>query len=125
MEKFSSQQAALRAALTMVMGTEPKKGELVITDEQRAKVGEVMMGWLKEGRWSIKEGTRAAAEPMLYITGKRPTDLIQAWTKPKRVKEESAPADDKVVLIKRALEAGLITEEQAQQAVLKHLGIAV
>ena len=124
MEKFSSQQAALRAALLMVMGTEPTKGSLVITDEQRAKVGEVMMGWLKEGRWTIKEGTRAAAEPMAYITGKRPTDLIQAWTKPKR-KEESAPVDDKVVLIKRALEAGLITEEQAQQAVLKHLGIAV
>ena len=124
MEKFSSQQAALRAALLMVMGTEPTKGSLVITDEQRAQVGEVMMGWLKEGRWTIKEGTRAAAEPMAYITGKRPTDLIQAWTKPKR-KEESAPVDDKVVLIKRALEAGLITEEQAQQAVLKHLGIAV
>ena len=80
------------------------------------------MGWLKEGRWSIKEGTRAAAEPMLYITGKRPTDLIQAWTKPKRVKEEGT--DEKLETIKRALEAGLITKEQAAEAALKHLGIA-
>jgi hypothetical protein len=118
MDKFSSQQAALRAALTLVMGVEPKKGELVISDEQRAKVGETMMGWLKDGRWSIKDGTRAAAEPMLYITGKRPTDLIQAWTKPKRVKAEG---DDRISEIKRALEAGIIDAETAKELALKHL----
>lgn len=121
MEKFASQQAALRAALSMVMGADPIKGQLVISDEQRAKVGEVMMGWLKEGRWTIKEGTRAAAEPMLYITGKRPTDLIQAWTKPKREAKAENAGTDRIAEIKRALDAGIIDAETAKELALKHL----
>lgn len=125
MEKFTSQQAALRSALTQVMGTEPTKGQLVISDEQRAQVGALMVGWLDDGLWSIREGTRAHGNPLAYITGKQPTCLIQAWVNPRK-KEGSAEAsgDDKLQQIKQALDAGLITQEQAQQAAMKHLGLA-
>ena len=123
MEKFTSQQHALRVALTTIMGAEPTKGNLVISDEQRNSVGELMMGWLKQGLWSIKEGTRAHSNPLAYITGRQPTCLIQAWVSPRK-KEKAEGGDDKVAQIKAALEAGLITKEQAAEATLKHLGLA-
>lgn len=121
MDKFASQQAALRAALTIVLGSEPVKGQLVITDEQRAAVGQLMMQWLKEERWSIKEGTRAAAEPMMYITGRRPTDLIQAWVNPRKKEKSEGVAGDKLQLIKQAVDAGLMSKEQAQELIMKFL----
>jgi hypothetical protein len=122
MEKFQSQQAALRAALTQVLGAEPVKGQLVITDEQRAAVGQLMLSWLHQGLWSIKEGTRAAAEPLMYITGRRPTDLIQAWVNPKKKEEKSGEvAGDKLALIKQAVDAGLMSKEQAQELIMKFL----
>lgn len=121
MDKFQSQQAALRAALTIVLGSEPVKGQLVITDEQRAAVGQLMMQWLKEERWSIKEGTRAAAEPMMYITGRRPTDLIQAWVNPRKKEKSGEVAGDKLQLIKQAVDAGLMSKEQAQELIMKFL----
>lgn len=125
MDKFPSQQAALRMAFETVLGSVPKKGELVISDEQRTAVGTLMVGWLKDGLWSIKDGTRAAAEPMLYITGKRPTDLIQAWMKVKKKESDAAPSGDEFLAkVKMALEAGLITKEQAADAAMKHLGLA-
>lgn len=126
-DKFPSQQAALRQALTMVLGVTPVKGSLVISDEQRAKVGEIMMDWLKQDLWSIKPGTRAAAEPLRYITGKNPTDLIQAWVVVKQRSDANANTGsakpDPMALIKQALDAGLITQEQAQSAAMKLLGI--
>lgn len=118
MDKFTSQQAALRTAFEQVLGCTPKKGELVITDDQRKAVGELMMGWLAKGLWSIKDGTRAFKDPLNYIVGRQPTCLIQAWVKqPKRESKSSevTPMDK----IKMALEAGLITKEQAQEAALK------
>lgn len=121
MDKFQSQQAALRAAMTIVLGSEPVKGQLVITDEQRAAVGQLMMQWLKEERWSIKEGTRAAAEPMMYITGRRPTDLIQAWVNPRKKEKSEEVAGDKLQLIKQAVDAGLMSKEQAQELIMKFL----
>lgn len=121
MDKFASQQAALRCALATVLGADPIKGQLVISDEQRSAVGELMMGWLKEGRWSIKDGTRAAQEPLQYITGKRPTDLIQAWTKPRKPAEAkgAVTGTDPMAAISKALELGLITKEQAAEAAMK------
>jgi len=121
MDKFASQQAALRAALTIVLGSEPVKGQLVITDEQRAAVGQLMMQWLREERWTIKEGTRAAAEPMMYITGRRPTDLIQAWVNPRKKEKSEEVGGDKLALIKQAVDAGLMSKEQAQELIMKFL----
>lgn len=121
MEKFPSQQAALRAALTLVLGTEPKKGSLEITDEQRKAVGVQMMQWLQEERWSIRPGTRAAANPLNYIVGKQPTCLIEAWVTPKQQQPKATPtngapaqSESKFDLIKKALDAGIITKEEAQ-----------
>jgi len=116
MEKFISQQAALREAFKLVLGIQPKKHTLEITDEQRAKVGELMMGWLKEGRWEIRPGTRAASNPLNYIVGKQPTCLIEAWVNPKKQEgAASAPvqSESKFDLIKKAVEAGIITKEEA------------
>lgn len=121
MDKFQSQQAALRAALTLVLGSEPVKGQLIITDEQRTAVGQLMLQWLKEERWSIKEGTRAAAEPMMYITGRRPTDLIQAWVNPRKKEKSEDVGGDKLQLIKQAVDAGLMSKEQAQELIMKFL----
>lgn len=126
MDKFTSQQHALRTALTQVLGTEPKKFQLVITDEQRKQVGELMMGWLKQELWSIKPGTRAAANPLNYIVGKQPTCLIEAWTLPRQPNGRAtgiAPAGEpsKFDLIKQALAAGLITKEQAEAKTLELL----
>lgn len=121
MDKFQSQQAALRAALTLVLGSEPIKGQLIITDEQRTAVGQLMLQWLKEERWSIKEGTRAAAEPMMYITGRRPTDLIQAWVNPRKKEKSEDVGGDKLQLIKQAVDAGLMSKEQAQELIMKFL----
>lgn len=118
MEKFPSQQAALRAALTLVLGQEPKKGQLEISNEQRQKVGDLMMGWFKEDRWSIRPGTRAAANPLNYVVGKQPTCLIEAWLpqKPKATQPTAAApqGESKFDLIKKALDAGIITKEEAQ-----------
>lgn len=130
MDKFTSQQAALRAALKQVMGVEPRKGQLVITSEQRTQVGEVMMGWLKLELWSIRPGTRAAANPLNYIVGTGDTCLIEAWTKPKPSQNKPvvgvvagpAPSESKFDLIKKALDAGLISKEQAAAEVAKLLG---
>lgn len=129
MDKFTSQQHALRTALTQVLGTEPKKFQLVITDEQRKQVGELMMGWLKQELWSIKPGTRAAANPLNYIVGRQPTCLIEAWTLPRQQNGAPratgiAPAGEpsKFELIKQALAAGLITKEQAHEQFMKLLG---
>jgi hypothetical protein len=111
MDKFNSQQDALRTAFQQVLGFAPSKGSLAITEEQRLKVGELMMEWLKLGRWSIRPGTRAFSNPFNYIVGKQPTCLIEAWVQPKQAKQ--AAGNDKFTLIKMALEAGLITKEQA------------
>lgn len=128
MDKFTSQQHALRTALTQVLGTEPKKFQLVITDEQRKQVGELMMGWLKQELWCIKPGTRAAANPPNYIVGRQPTCLIEAWTLPRQQNGAPratgiAPAGEpsKFELIKQALAAGLITKEQAEAKTLELL----
>lgn len=126
MEKFTSQQDALRTALTQVLGESPKKGQLVITAEQRTKVGELMMSWLKEERWSIRPGTRAASNPLNYIVGKQPTCLIEAWVTPRPNKTESlaaaaATAPNAFELIKMAHQAGIITSEQAQEQFMKLL----
>jgi hypothetical protein len=120
MEKFTSQQDALRTALTQVLGESPKKGQLVITAEQRTKVGELMMSWLKEERWSIRPGTRAASNPLNYIVGKQPTCLIEAWvtprpTAPNIVVGGTPPEMSKFELIKQAHAAGFLTKEQAHE----------
>ena len=115
MEKFNSQQEALRTALTQVLGTPPSKGSLTITEEQRQKVGDLMMGWLKDSRWSIRPGTRAFSNPLNYIVGKQPTCLIEAYCTPKVKKNEataSSPANDKFALIKMAVEAGILSKEE-------------
>ncbi len=125
MEKFTSQQDALRTALTQVLGETPRKGQLVITDEQRKQVGLLMLGWLKEDRWSIRPGTRAAGNPLNYIVGKQPTCLIEAWVTPRPNKTESlaaaATAPSAFELIKMAHQAGIITSEQAQEQFMKLL----
>ena len=122
MNKFPTQQAALKEAFTQVLGAVPTKGQVEISEEQRAKMGELMMGWLKEGLWSIKDGTRAAQFPLEYIVGKRPTDLIQAWIKPRHKKEpEAAPQQGRLEQIKAALDAGLIDAETAKELTMKFL----
>lgn len=124
MEKFTSQQDALRTALTQVLGETPRKGQLVITDEQRKQVGLLMLGWLKEERWSIRPGTRAASNPLNYIVGKQPTCLIEAWVTPRPNKAElpaAATAPSAFELIKMAHQAGIITSEQAQEQFMKLL----
>jgi len=125
---FKSQQEALRQAFTQVLGSVPVKGMLVISAEDREKVGELMMSWLSEGKWSIKDGTRAASFPREYVMGMQPTCLIQAWTLPRKKDKVATGGEvivvDKIAQIKAAKDAGLISEEQAMQAVMKHLGIA-
>lgn len=126
MEKFASQQDALRTALTQVLGETPRKGQLVITEEQRKQVGLLMLGWLKEERWSIRPGTRAAMNPLNYIVGKQPTCLIEAWVTPRPNKAEpttaaAATAPSAFELIKMAHQAGIITSEQAQEQFMKLL----
>jgi hypothetical protein len=112
MEKFNSQQDALRTALAQVLGTVPSKGSLVISDEQRQQVGTLMMGWLKEERWSIRPGTRASQNPLNYIVGKQPTCLIEAWVQPKQAKPQVTLGNSKFDLIKAAVEAGIISKEE-------------
>jgi len=122
MEKFPSQQAALRTALTQVLGYTPKKGELVISDDQRQQVGKLMMEWLNQGLWSIRPGTRAAKDPLNYIVGKQPTCLIEAWTRPRQQSQRGAESSDsKLDLLKKAVEAGLLSKEQAAEQLMKLL----
>jgi hypothetical protein len=117
MDKFNSQQDALRTALTQVLGTPPKKGGLVITEEQRMKVGDLMMEWLKLDRWSIKPGTRAHSNPLNYIVGKQPTCLIEAWVTPKKkeglamLPGQNTPTS-KMEMIKAAVDLGIISKEE-------------
>lgn len=128
MEKFQSQQAALRQAFTTILGSVPRKGELVITEEQRLKVGELMMEWFKVGLWSIRPGTKASGNPFNYIVGKEPTCLIEAWIQPRKKEQSQAilhatqVAESKFDIIKKALDAGLLTKEEAQRKVAELLG---
>ena len=125
MEKFNSQQDALRTALNQVLGFAPSKGNTNITVEQREEVGKLMMGWLKEGRWSIRPGTRAFSNPLNYIIGKQPTCLIEAYVQPKAKKNEPTttaaaanPAADKFALIKQAVECGILSKEEGTKQFL-------
>ena len=119
MDKFNSQQDAVRAAFTQVLGCTPTKHQVVLTAEQRDAVGQLLLQWYQQGLWSINQGTRAAADPVSYVTGKRPTDLIQAWVNPKKAKpvvETKAEAQpDKFRMIELALERGLISKEKAEE----------
>ncbi len=124
MDKFNSQQDALRTALAQVLGFAPSKGSLTITEEQRLKVGELMMEWLKQDRWSIRPGTRAHSNPFNYIVGKQPTCLIQAWVEPKQAKPQVATSGgtpDKFQLIKMAVEAGILSKEEASKQFMELL----
>ena len=114
MEKFPSQQQALKAALSIVLKQEPKKGQLVITDEQRQEVGKLMLMWYQQELWSIRPGTRAAANPLNYIVGKQPTCLIEAWTIQKPQQAAAPVTESKFDLIKRAMDAGILSKEEAQ-----------
>lgn len=124
-----TQQDVLRSALTLVLGSTPVKGKLVITKEQREAVADEMMKSY-EIDWVIKSDI-AKANPRAYIMGEKGTDLIQSWTfkhlteKEREAKKASvvvAPAgNDKMSLIKAALDAGLITQEIASDMVAKLL----
>ena len=120
MEKFTSQQDALRSAFNQVLGFAPRKGSLTITEEQRQKVGDLMMEWLKLDRWSIRPGTRAFSNPLNYIVGKQPTCLIEAYCIPKGQKNEPTTSvnTDKFNLIKMAADAGIISKEEAAKQFL-------
>ena len=123
MEKFNSQQDALRTALAQILGFAPSKGSLSITEEQRLKVGELMMEWLKLGRWGIRPGTRAFSNPFNYIVGKQPTCLIEAWVQPKQAKQQatSGTPPTKFELIKMAVEAGILSKEDASKQFMELL----
>ena len=124
-----TQQDVLRSALTLVLGSTPVKGKLVITKEQRESVADEMMKSY-EIDWVIKSEI-AKSNPRSYIVGEKGTDLIQSWTfkhltekerEAKKAGVVAAPAgNDKMSLIKAALDAGLITQETAAAAVLKLL----
>ena len=73
-----TQQDVLRAALTLVLGSIPVKGQLKITPEQRELVADEMMKTY-EIDWVIKSEV-AKGNPRSYIVGVKSTDLIQSWT---------------------------------------------
>ena len=122
-----TQQDVLRSALTLVLGSTPVKGKLVITKEQRESVADEMMKSYGVD-WVIKSEV-ASANPRSYIVGEKSTDLIQSWTFKHLTEKEReakkavvAPAgNDKMSLIKAALDAGLITQEIAGDLVAKLL----
>ena len=125
---MKSQQQVLRDALTLVLGSTPVKGQLVISPEQRELVADEMMKTY-EIDWTIKSEI-AKGNPRSYIVGVKGTDLIQSWTfkhltaaekKDKVAGTAVAPSNDKLSLIKAALAAGLITQEVASAKVLELL----
>jgi len=128
---MKSQQQVLKEALTLVLGTTPVKGQLVITGEQRELVANEMMKTY-DVEWTIKSEV-AKSDPRRYIVGEKSTDLIQSWTfkhltsAEKKAKAEAksgvaeaAPAMgmSKLQEIKVALESGLISKEQASELTL-------
>jgi hypothetical protein len=127
---MKTQQQVLRDALTLVLGSVPVKGQVTITPEQRELVADEMMKTY-EIDWVIKSDL-AKANPRAYIVGEKSTDLIQSWTfkhltsAEKKAKAESkvsnvSVSNDKVGLIKAALDAGLITQEVATAKILELL----
>lgn len=127
---MKTQQAVLRDALTLVLGSVPVKGQVTISAEQRELVANEMMKTY-EIDWVIKSDL-AKANPRAYIIGDKSTDLIQSWTfkhltsAEKKAKAEASVSNvsvgnDKVSLIKAALDAGLITQEIATAKILELL----
>lgn len=125
---MKTQQAVLRDALTLVLGSVPVKGQVTITAEQRELVADEMMKTY-EIDWVIKSDV-AKANPRSYIVGDKSTDLIQSWTfkhltsaekKAKVASNVGGVSNDKVSLIKAALDAGLITQEVASAKILELL----
>ena len=125
---MKTQQQVLRDALTLVLGSVPVKGQVVITAEQRELVADEMMKTY-EIDWVIKSDV-AKANPRSYIVGDKSTDLIQSWTfkhltaaekKAKVASNVGGVSNDKVSLIKAALDARLITQEVASAKILELL----
>lgn len=123
-----TQQDVLRSALTLVLGSTPVKGKLVITKEQRESVADEMMKSYGVD-WVIKSEV-ASANPRSYIVGEKSTDLIQSWTfkhltekerEAKKVAVVAPASNNKMSLIKAALDAGLITQEIATAEIMKLL----
>lgn len=122
---MKTQQEMIRQACAMVLKRVPAKGaeaKEAFTPEVREAIADYMIPLLGV-EWDIKsEFTKSRAR--LYITGKGGTDLLESWCYDrKRTKvETAAPVGvDKMTLIKQALDAGLITKEQAAEAVTKLL----
>ena len=127
---MKTQQSVLRDALTLVLGFVPVKGALTITTEQRVLVADEMMKTY-DVDWTIKSDV-ARLDPRAYIVGDKSTDLIQSWTfkhltaAEKKLKATASVSNvnvgnDKVSLIKAALDAGLITQEIATAKILELL----
>jgi hypothetical protein len=121
---MKSQQQVLKDACMAVLGRVPAKGaeaKEAFTAEVREKIADYMMPLLGV-EWEIKSA-RARARARDYIRGPQPTDLLQAWTLPKSDKKAEAKPD-KLAVLKAALEAGLITKEQAAEKALELLSAA-
>jgi hypothetical protein len=123
---MKTQQDMIRAACIAVIGRVPTKGEdakTAFTPEVREKIAEVMIPLLGV-EWEIKSDfTKGRARD--YIVGVSSTDLLESWTftrNKKDKKEINSPVgNDKMSLIKAALDAGLITQEIASDMVAKLL----
>lgn len=128
---FNSQGAAVRAAYTEVTGQEFTGPIKEIEQEVRAKIGETLVKWFGEGRFTIKSERCNQGEGLVkYIGGDAKSAmkcniidnfLTRDRTAEKAKKREKSAEPSKIELLKQAVEAGLMTQEQAAEKVLELL----
>lgn len=128
---FNSQGAAVRAAYTEVVGQEFNGPIKELDPEVRAKIAETLLKWYAEGLWTIKSERCNNGDGLIkYVGGDSKSamkcNIIDNFLcrdrKSEKAKKAQAPAEtSKIELLKQAVEAGLMTQEQAAEKVLELL----
>jgi hypothetical protein len=129
---FKSQGAAVYAAFETVTGSK-FNGCVKLDVDTRKKIGDELKRTYEAGLWTIKSERCNSGEGLLkYIGGDEKSSMKcniidnflsrdKKAEKEKKVASVATPTNDKVSLIKAALDAGLITQEVATQKMMELL----
>ena len=125
---FKSQGEAVKSAYAEVTGS-AYAGPVKLDVDVRGKIGEKLLEWFKMGMWSVKSERCNAGEGLLSYIGADPKkamkcniiDNFLCRDKKTEAKAEVKVEDDRLVTIKKALEMGLISQEQAAAKVMELL----
>ncbi len=129
---FKTQQLAVLAAFAQVVGSAFPGGKVELAPEVRTKIGDLLLAWFNEGKWTIKSERCNQGEGLLkYIGGNPQTamkcNIIDNFLCRDKAAEKAAAKSEpvantlqvKIQALKELHAAGTITQEQLVDAMLK------